>query len=197
MVSLIALGCICLCSVGPQLSGTFTHSVLLIVFSFGRCLPVTTVFHHAVRAQPCCDTDFLNSAGVTVAQLLVSSQKRTRFSFSNKQTLPSLIKAWGVFTGPTLGGLLPLKTLWKYSTAFILRLMFPLDICHLMVTADSSVFTEWKFFKPLGITNGDLSKHCDCYCGFTPPPHRNVHFIYTYLGSRFSFIQVVTHYHVI
>lgn len=95
LVSTTTLRCtgICLCFVVPQLSGTFTDSVLLIVFSFGCCLPVTTVFPHAVRAQSCCDTDFLNSAGVTVPRTLVSSQKRTRFSFVNNLTWWSLIKA--------------------------------------------------------------------------------------------------------
>lgn len=106
LVSLIALGCIRLCLVGLQISGTFTDSVLLIVFSFGCCLPVTTVFPHAVRARPCCDTDFLNSAGVTVARMLVSSQKRTRFSIANNPTLLccSLIKACGGLHRSHLGG---------------------------------------------------------------------------------------------
>lgn len=117
LVSLIALGCIRLCLVGSQLSGTFTDSVLLIVFSFGRCLPVTTVFPQAVRAQPCCDTDFLNSAGVTVARMLVSSQKWTHFSSANNLTLPccSLIKACGGLHRSHLGRSVPTDE--RYSTA--------------------------------------------------------------------------------
>lgn len=135
-VPFMALGCICL---GPQISGSFTgsftYSALLIVFSFGRCLPVTTVFPLAVRAQP-----FQNSLGVRVARMLVSSQKRTRCSFANKLTLPpwEVCSHWGLCGDIRLLG-------------FIFGLMFPLDIYHLMVTADSIAFSEWEHFKPLGL----------------------------------------------
>lgn len=150
--SFIALGCNRLSSVRPQLSETFTDSLLLIVFSFRRCLPVTTVFPHAVWAQPHCDADFLNSAGVTVAGKAFSSQKRTHYPFPNNQTkhtpvLFSLkdvggrslqVQHWGSVLTDNFGEIPQLS--------LIFMVMFPLDIWLLMVTVDSSAFTKFNSF---------------------------------------------------
>ena len=63
----------------PGLSGIFTGSVLVIVFSFSGCPPVTTAFSQAAWAEPRCDSDFPNSAGVTVPGSPVPFQKQTWF----------------------------------------------------------------------------------------------------------------------
>lgn len=83
---LVALQCICsnivsLSSLGPRLSGIFTGSALVIVFSFSGCPPVTTLLSHSVWAKPRWDTDFTTSVGVTVPWSPVPPQKQTWFSF--------------------------------------------------------------------------------------------------------------------
>lgn len=72
---------LCISSLRPRLSGIFTGSVLVIVFSFSSRPPVTTVFSHTVWAKPSCDSDFPNSVCVTVPGSPVPLQKQTRFFF--------------------------------------------------------------------------------------------------------------------
>lgn len=55
-----------LSSLRPRLSRIFTGSLLVIVFSFSRCPPVTNVLSGAVQAEPRRNTDFLSSVGVTI-----------------------------------------------------------------------------------------------------------------------------------
>lgn len=82
---LVALQCICsnivsLSSLRPRLSGIFTGSVSVIVFSFSDRPPVTTLLSHSVWARPRCGTDFQSSVGVTVPGSPVPQQKQTWFS---------------------------------------------------------------------------------------------------------------------
>lgn len=65
-----------------------TGSVLVIVFSFSRRPPVTTVFSHAAWAEPHCDTDLPKSVGVTVPGSPVPLQKQTWFSFPTPLMAP-------------------------------------------------------------------------------------------------------------
>lgn len=149
-----AFECVCanivfVSSFRPWLSGIFTGSVLVIVLSFCSCPAVTTVFSHAVRAKPRCDSDFQNSVCVTVPGSPVPPQKQTWFSFptalmaplfspccSSRSSLYKLIFGNFLFIFFSLSVLLLWWGIWRCSeflhlrprTQALMDVMFPPEV---------------------------------------------------------------------